>query len=131
MHLSEVQATTSSMIVSLSRSPDEPLRGWFAPGNPCVAGFVPTFGVDGIAPELGHASTWHRFEALRDRIEQARHDPVGGLERLQEVRAVLAPVEAELWDEADARSSGDPDDHEAWARTLWPRVDAALTRLGV
>jgi len=51
MHLTGVQATTSSMITWLPRDPSEALRGWVAPGNPCSSLFVPTFGIDGIAPE--------------------------------------------------------------------------------
>jgi secernin len=132
MHLTEVQATTSSMIASLPRSAEEPLRGWFAPGNPCVTVFVPTFGLDGLAPELAEAATWHRFEALRDQVEQARMaDPGGrGAECLREVRSVLAPVEAELWDEADSLVERAPHEQVAWAHGLWPRVDAALHLLG-
>ncbi len=132
MHLTGVQATTSSMIASLPRHPDEPIRAWFAPGNPCVAVFVPTFGVDGVAPELGHATTWHRFEALRDRVERARiADADGGSAQLSEVRATLGPIEDELWDEADALVEHSPGEQMAWALGTWPRIDAALTRLGV
>lgn len=133
LHLTEVQATTSSMIASLPREADEPLRAWFAPGSPCVAVFVPTFGLDGVAPELAEATTWHRFEALRDRVEQARAaDPDdGGVESLRAVRAVLGPVETELWAEADALVEQSPDAQVQWALGLWPRIDAALDRLGV
>ncbi len=133
LHLTEVQATTSSMIASLPRRADEPLRAWFAPGNPCVTVFVPTFGVDGVAPELGVVSTWHRFEALRDRVEQARAaDPDdGGGEALRAVRALLGPVEAELWDEADALVERSPAEQLRWAVGLWPRIGSALDRLGV
>ncbi|MGZ4694081.1 MAG: hypothetical protein ACXWA3_10685 [Acidimicrobiales bacterium] len=133
MHLRGVQATTSSMIASLPRQPDEPLRAWFAPGNPCVTVFVPTFGLDGVAPELGQARTWHRFEALRDRVDQARDaEPGGGgAQQLAEVRRALAPVEDELWDEADALVERGGDEQVAWALGLWPRIDAALTALGV
>ena len=132
MHLTGVQATTSSMIASLPRSADEPLRAWVAPGNPCVTVFVPTFGADGLAPELSDPATWHRFEALRDRVEAARaDDPEGaGVDALSQVRAVLAPVEAELWDEADALVEQGPAVQLTWARSAWPRVDAALRTLG-
>ena len=132
MHLTGVQATTSSMIASLPRSADEPLRAWVAPGNPCVTVFVPTFGTDGVAPELSDPATWHRFEALRDRVEAARaDDPEGAaVDALSQVRAVLAPVEAELWDEADALVEQGPAVQLTWARSAWPRVDAALRTLG-
>ncbi len=133
MHLTGVQATTSSMIASLPRHPEEPVRGWWAPGNPCVAVFVPTFGLDGAAPELAVASTWHRFEALRDRVEQARAaDPdTGGQPALAAVRAELDPVEAELWDEADALVARPPEEQRRWAVGVWPRVASALDHLGV
>ena len=132
MHLTGVQATTSSMIASLPRADDEPVRSWVAPGNPCVAVFVPTFGLDGVAPELADPTTWHRFEALRDRVEQARAaDPDGGGQSaLAAVRAVLDPVEAELWDEADALVASPPDVRRRWAVGLGPRLTAALDQLG-
>jgi hypothetical protein len=130
MHLDGIQATTSSMIASLPRDPDEPLRAWVAPGNPCVAVFVPTFGLTGVAPELAEPTTWHRFEALRHRVDAARGVGADHAE-LAAVRAELGPVEGDLWDEADARAETSPEDREAWARDLWPVVDAALVRLGV
>ena len=64
MHLRGIQATTSSLITWLPRDPDQTVRGWVAPGNPCVSVFVPTFGVAGIAPELADPATWDRFAAL-------------------------------------------------------------------
>jgi secernin len=133
MHLTGVQATTSAMIASLPRSGDEPMRAWVAPGNPCVTVFVPTFGTDGVAAELADPLTWHRFEALRDRVEAARAaDPArSGADALAEVRAALAPIEAELWDEADAVAERGPADQVAWSQAAWPRIDAALTTLGV
>jgi secernin len=134
MHLTGIQATTSSMIASLPRSADEPVRAWVAPGNPCVTVFVPTFGTGGVAPELADPAQWHRFEALRDRVEAARAaDPAGsGTDLLAEVRAALAPVEADLWDEADEIAAGrGPADQVAWAQAVWPTVDAALVSLGV
>jgi secernin len=135
MHLRGVQATTSSMIASLPRDPAEPLRAWVAPGNPCVTIFVPTFGIDGVAPELAEAATWHRFEALRQRVEHSR---ATGTERedgapgaLAEIRSVLAPVETELWHEADEVAERSPAEQVAWAGGAWPRIGGVLDSLGV
>ncbi len=137
LHLDDVQATTASMIASLPRDQSEPLRAWVAPGNPCVTVFVPTFGVDGVAPELAQAATWHRFETLRTRVDEARAAGAPGSDgrersatALAEIRAVLAPVEADLWDEADDVAGQSPDQHAPWARGVWPRVDLALLTLG-
>jgi hypothetical protein len=138
MHLDGIQATTASLIASLPLDPFEPLRAWVAPGNPCVTVFVPTFGVDGVAPELADAGTWHRFEALRSRVDQARAAGAPGSDgrersatALAGIRAVLAPVEADLWDEADEVATRSPDQQVAWARRVWHRVDSALGALGV
>jgi hypothetical protein len=58
-------------------------------------------------------------------------DDATGAEALTAVRAVLDPVEGELWDEADALVDRSPDEQVRWARTLWPRLDATLDLLGV
>ena len=130
MHLRGIQATTSSLITWLPRDRDRSVRGWVAPGNPCVSVFVPTFGVDGIAPELADPATWARFAALRRRVEHGREvDDDQGVGALAEVRAVLAPIETELWDEADAMADADPTAQRAWALGLWPRVEAGLVTL--
>jgi secernin len=135
LHLHQVQATTSSMIAWLPADPDGLVRGWVAPGNPCVSVFVPTFGTDGVTPELAAAETWERFRRLRDRVEAARTDDGdGGAAALGRIRSVLAPVEAALWDEADELSElGDPggEQRRAWARRAWPPIEAALVTLGV
>ena len=132
MHLTGVQATTSSMITWLPRDPGQALRSWVAPGNPCVSVFVPTFGVDGLAPELADGATWDRFRRLRDRVEQARAtEGDGGSAALTRIRSVLGPIETELWDEADRAAATGPADRASWARALWPRVEAGLVALGV
>lgn len=132
MHLRGVQATTSSMIAWLPRDPDEPTRGWMAPGSPCVSIFVPTFDTGGVAPELGSASTWARFCSLRDRVEGARKVAGDeGVAALREIRSVLAPIEADLWDEADGVAGRDEAHRVAWARAVWPVIESGLTALGV
>jgi hypothetical protein len=88
-----------------------------------VSVYVPAFPPAGIAPELGEPENWERFAALRDRVE------ADGSE-LGEIRAVLAPIEAELWEEADDAYT-DPVRRARFAAEAWPRVDAGLAKLGV
>ena len=88
-----------------------------------MSGFVPAF-PPYVAPDLARAEQWERFAVLRDRVE---HDGAA----LAEVRAVLAPVEASLWDEADACATGSDADRAAFARRAFAPVDTALTRLRV
>jgi len=83
---------------------------WVALGNPCSSTFVPCF-PPAVAPELADAEQWRRFAALRDRVEA---EP----DRLPDTRAVLAAVEDELWDAADAAfAAGDPSRLTAFAGT--------------
>jgi hypothetical protein len=49
---------------------------------------------------------------------------------LDDVRAVLDPVESALWDEADAVASA-PHEHASFTRRVWSHVDEALGELGV
>jgi len=132
MHLTDVQATTASMIVSLPGD-GAPIRVWCLLGSPCVAIFVPWFPFDDGAdlPQLASATTWHRFRRLRDRVEHERATGPGSTEVLAAVRGVWAPLERELWDEADAIATADPPARTAWTATLWPRIETALLRLGV
>jgi hypothetical protein len=73
---------------------------------------------------LADPAQWERFARLRDRVE-------ANADALAEVRGVLAPVEADLWDEADTLAPDGPSEHAAYARRAWKPVDAALTRLAV
>lgn len=111
MHVRGYQASASSIVSRLPCDHAEPTRHWIALGSPCVSVYVPATD-DVIAPELGEAATWCRFVALRDRVEA---DPTGA-DELAAIRAVLDPVERELWAA-----------HEA----SFAPVDAALARLGV
>jgi secernin len=118
-----VETTTSSMVAELPADPDDPIRAWFALGTPCTSIYVPAFPPRHVAPALAEPATWHRFAALRDRVE------ADGAE-LAEVREVLGPLEADLWARADA----DARDIATCALSVtegWTAVDAALTRLGV
>ncbi len=115
--------TTASMIVDL-RSDGGPTRVWSCLGNPCVGVYVPMF-PPAVVAELAEERQWHRFARLRDR---AAGDP----EALERVRAVLAPVEDELWAVADdAYASGRRGALEACVAAAYASVDIALDRLGV
>jgi hypothetical protein len=114
--------TTASMIAALSDT--APARAWVSLGNPCASVYVPCF-APAVAPELADEAQWRRFARLRDGVEAA---PA----RLAEVRAELDRVETELWAQADsAFATGDRAPIDAFARTAFAPVDAALLRLGV
>jgi secernin len=125
MHTRGADTTTASMVCELPVDDTEAVRAWFALGSPCASVFVPAF-PPFVAPELAQPDEWWRFAALRDRVE---HD--AGC--LAEIRAELAPVEAGLWDEADAcplDTAGAAARSEFAAHAFEP-VDRALRRLGV
>jgi dipeptidase len=92
MHLRDYQATTASVVVDLRD--DAPSRAWACLGSPCASVYVPFFPPD-VPAVLRDPAQWQRFAQLRERVET---DP-GGLDSL---RAVLAPIERDLWDAADA-----------------------------
>jgi secernin len=123
MHVRDYQATTASMVAELPVDGSAPLRAWIALGSPCVSVYVPAFPPAGVTPELSDPASWSRFAALRDRVERD-----GG--ELAEIRAVLAPIEAELWAEADEACAA-PDRRASFTSGAWRRVDAGLARLGV
>ncbi|MGH9032918.1 MAG: hypothetical protein ACRDZV_12390, partial [Acidimicrobiia bacterium] len=64
--------------------------------------------------------------ALRDRVEGER-----GGEELARIRAVLAPVEAELWASADDAAARGPARQAAFVAGAWAGVEAALQKLAV
>jgi hypothetical protein len=121
MHVRGLMATTASMVAELPDD-DAPLRTWTCLGSPCASVYVPGFGT-AVAPELADAATWARFAFLRDRVEAD-----GGA--LGAVRAVLGPVERDLWDEADALADAGDAAQAAFVARAFRPVDAALTRLG-
>ncbi len=124
MHVPGVDVTTASMVADLPANRDEPLRVWACLGNPCVGVYVPAF-PPALPAALGDEGQWQRFARLRERAEA---DP----DALAAIRGELAPVEAQLWDEADALASAfDPERAAAFAATAWRPVDAALSRLAV
>jgi secernin len=120
MHTRGLDATAASMVCELPVDPGDAVRAWFALGSPCASVYVPAF-PPFVAPELARPEQWQRFAALRDRVER---DPAA----LGAVRSQLAPVEASLWDEADACADSA---RAAFAARAFAPVDAALSRLGV
>jgi hypothetical protein len=122
MHVRGYQATTASIVAELRA--DAPLRAWTCLGSPCVSVYIPVFPPHVPAP-LGTEREWHRFARLRDRVETDG-------DALADIRAVLVPVEAELWEEADAlHERGELEPIAAFAATAYEPVDAALSKLGV
>lgn len=121
MHIRKFQNTTASMIADLPADPEAPLRAWVAPGNPCVSAFLPVFPPHAVPAALADSATWHTFAGLRDRVEA---DDAA----LAEIREVFAPLETELWCEADDVASH-PERHAAFVETAWERVAEALDRL--
>jgi dipeptidase len=108
MHVPEISATTAAMVCELPEDPTRPVRVWAALGSPCVSVFVPFDPAVGVPTVLSDERIWQRFAALRERVER---DP----SVLEGIRAVLRPLEDELW-------SGDVDD-------VGRRVGAALDQL--
>jgi secernin len=121
MHIRKFQNTAAGMIAQLPADPSVPARAWVAPGSPCVSVFLPVFPPQHVPAALGDPAIWRAFAALRDRAE-------AGDVSLAEIRAVFAPIEAELWCEADAIADR-PDQHRAFVEAAWDRVSAALGRL--
>jgi secernin len=116
-------ATTASMVADLR--PDtrtNATRAWVALGSPCASVYVPVFAPHAVPASLADPSTWLRFARLRDRVE-------ADASALPEVRAVLGPVEAELWERARDLPA-DPVRQEAFVEMAWLQVDAGLVRLG-
>jgi secernin len=123
MHVRGAQVTNGSLVAELPVDRNAPLRAWIALGSPCVSVYVPTFPPADIASELADPASWARFAGLRDRVERDGDE-------LGEIRAVLAPIETELWEEADA-TCADPDRRATFTSEAWRRVDNGLAKLGV
>ncbi|MBK5288920.1 MAG: C69 family dipeptidase [Acidimicrobiia bacterium] len=124
MHVRGIQATTAAMVVAVDRHSPESVRAWFALGSPCASIYVPTFPRVALPPMLSDPTMWHRFAALRDRVE--REDGV-----LSEVRDRFAPVEDALWVEAGRIESDDVAGQAAFINSVASRVEPALAQLGI
>ncbi len=113
MHVRGLSVTAASMIAELPRGIHDgaPLRVYVAAGSPCASIYVPAFPRTAAGPppfvplELSSEEMWHAADTLRQRVEA---DP----DALAEVRAVLQPVEDELWADADDVLA----DPSRWAR---------------
>lgn len=123
MHVRNVRNTTSSMITELPAKPEQPLRAWVAPGNPCVTVYVPVFPPLAVPAALGDETVWQKFASLRERVE-------ADAGALPEVRAEFDTVEAELWSEADDVAMS-PERQARFVEDAWRRVAEALARLRV
>jgi secernin len=127
MHIRDFEATTASMVAELPVDRARPARAWVALGNPCASVFVPVLGPSPSAPEasvpgaLALQSSARRFAALSRAAET-------DLASLEAVRAVLGPVEAALWDQADTLD-GDPDAWRLFASSAERAVLGALDTL--
>jgi secernin len=141
LHLTGVQATTASMIVSMPRSSrpsGRPIRAWVALGSPCVSIYVPIFPFDSPSADGrdGWAAwsdpvTWARFAALRQRLEAARAvDANAAQDLLEATAAQWADLEPALWAEADELARSDPAVRRRATAAMWPRVEQVLARLG-
>ena len=110
------------MVCALPRG-DEPARAWACLGSPCCGLYLP-LRLGAVPAFLSDPAQWHRTTTLRDRVEADGS-------ALVEIRAVLDPVEAALWDESDALAESSPDAWTRFADDASARADAALTVLGV
>lgn len=134
MHVRGYQCTTASMVAYLPSPDTAPPRVWASLGTACTAVFLPVAvfgdptssgrppadragGPEAVVPHvLGDAEAWRCFAALSRRVEAPGDQ---GSAALAGTRAVLAPLEAAAWDEADA----------LWAAGAAPRAwRAAATR---
>jgi dipeptidase len=122
MHLHGYQATTASLVVDLRA--DAPARAWACPGSPCASVYVPFFPPD-VPVVLRDPAQWQRFARVRERVET---EPGG----LAAVRTVLAPIERELWEAADAAFAADTRQaRTAFTANASARVASGLDALGV
>ena len=117
MHGPGRSVTAASLIALLPAdlAGGAPLRTYVALGSPCVSVYVPAFPRTASGPppfitfELSSEAMWRAADALRARVEA---DPAAA----PAIRAVLDPVEEELWSEAD----------EVWARPdRWAEVGSS------
>ncbi len=127
MHIRDFEATTASMVAELPAERDAVGRAWVALGNPCASVFVPVLLPSSSSPQaavpgaLGEEGWAHRFAALARAAER-------DVAVLEELRAVTAPLEAELWDEADSLDT-DPGSWRSFASSAQRRVGEALATL--
>ncbi len=127
MHVGDFEATTASMVAEVPADPTSPGRAWVALGSPCASVFVPVLTPSPAVPEVavpdgcGRERAARRFAALGRAAE-------ADAASLAAVRAVLGPVEAALWDEADTLDA-DPLRWQVFATDADRQVLGALDTL--
>ena len=119
-----VETTTSSMIAELPAEREAPLRAWVALGSPCASVYVPVFPPAAVPLELASPTTWSRFAALRDRVED---DPAELAGRPRGARSTRDRAVAAR----RRRRRRSFDARRVLSRTHGRAVDAALVRLGI
>jgi secernin len=129
MHIRDFEATTASMVAELpvDASGDGRGRAWVALGNPCASVFVPVAAPSPSGP-VASVPTFLALEGSARRFAALSRAAEADLSTLETVRGVLAPVEAALWDEADALGD-DPGPWHAFAARAGHRVQDALDTL--
>jgi hypothetical protein len=126
MHIRDFEATTASMVAELPVDVEGsgPGRAWVALGNPCASVFLPVLAPSPSTPRapvpgaLAGEGWARRFAALSRAAER-------DVATLEAVRAVLSPVEADLWAEADTL----PADPARWQAFAWVAEDRVLGAL--
>lgn len=121
MHIRAFQNTTSSMIAWLPVDPAEPMRAWVALGQPCISIYIPVFPPLGVPRELAGPAKWAKFARLRDIVEADGS-------QLVRIRAMFAPLESQLWAEADT-VAGDTAAQGEFLSMAWREVERTLDGL--
>jgi dipeptidase len=127
MHIRGYQATAASMIAELPADAAAPVRAWVSLGSPCTGVFLPVFPPLGAPPAWAQTATADRFARLSRSVEGA--DEEAATARLTEIRALLGPLESELWAEAEAIDAHDPEAVSSFLDDATRRVDEALSAL--
>ncbi|MCL6104841.1 MAG: C69 family dipeptidase [Actinobacteria bacterium] len=123
MHIRSYQATTAAMVAFLPSQNDQMPKAWVAMGSPCCSVFMPVLSTISIPDILTKESTWQRFDLLRQLVED---DPPS----IERVRAVLAPLERSLWEEA-SQLGNSAQQWYSFHNEAGPRVLDRLKILGV
>jgi hypothetical protein len=127
MHVPGRSVTAASLIAVLPRQLDQgaPLRAYVALGSPCASIYVPAFLATSAGPppfvpaQLWSETLWRAADSLRAHVE---NEPAAR----PAIRAVLDPVEDELWQEADDVVER-PDRWAEVGRTWGQRALSAIT----
>ncbi len=121
MHNPAIRATTASMLCQVPVDSSAPTRVWSCLGSPCVGVYVP-FSLPFVPGFLSDSGIWQMTAVVRDRVD-ADH------EWLLQVRALLDPLEDELWEEAESLTEASEEGWTQFGRTCGERVIAAYRHL--